>query len=219
VTRFRRLEVKNETDWNTRDLRRIILRACHQKLDGTPWTSLKVFVRYRRGNNFRLGSAYRNGGPVFLNVERDSIDSSELAVTLLHELDHVKGLRHRDIVKPAPHVYAWAKGMTVGKKVIVPKARPTLAERRYARIETAREAVAAWQRKLKLAQTKLRKWNRRLTALGRTERVAAQAKPRTWVIEYADGVRQEADSYTRAGGREQATHGAVIVSVELKGGA
>ncbi len=35
----------------------------------------------------------------------------------------------------------------------------------------------------------------------------------TWIIEYADGMYQEADAINRKAAREQATHGAKILGV------
>lgn len=183
-----RLLLKNHTDWSTRDLRRFVLAGIKAEgVEGKSWTVTVKNARQRRGCSglasmrhpwmtLRIPSVrlVGVGKPAMLpDYLRD-----DFAHVLWHEIAHTRGVEHREMTGgwdgcrrggPRGAEVAWASALTIGRKAD-PKRRDRKAERR----EAAVTSLAAWQRKLKLAQTKVRKYRAKVQ---RYERLAACAVP------------------------------------------
>ena len=185
------MKLINETRYPAHLLRPIVYRVAKEQMakgftnDASHWFSktmirarlerLRVTVKY--GSTARPdwvgGHAWFFGGPVDLLVSKQGIDRIALAKTMHHEMHHVRGLGHKDMIgngrlHPKPIFFAWAEG----PRIMLP-ARPDPAIARAAMVKfnaalqlrTAEIAVRNWTRKRRLATTKLKKWTRRLAAL------------------------------------------------------
>lgn len=108
----------------------------------------------------------------------------DFARVVAHEMEHCRGVRHDgmcDTFKRAGE--ARGGGLPVPYAADLPiraregKAKPTLGERVEARSAKAAEALLAWQRRLKVAQTKVRKYRQKVAYYER--RAAAQGQALT----------------------------------------
>lgn len=106
------MTIDNRSDWQTRDLRRIILRACRTRCfndrDRGLLRRLKVTIKAGRVTGWVGGRARLNGGPMWLFIPK-RIAPREIAATVCHEFDHVKGLHHRDMNRY--YSLDWANGL------------------------------------------------------------------------------------------------------------
>jgi hypothetical protein len=163
-----RLEVVNCTAWNTRHLRKLLV-ACVKEW-GQPHRIYRVTIRYQRAGTRRVGRASIGGSSITLLVPRPGaptcINAGVIAATMQHEMAHNHGLRHRDMehgchIGAAP---AWASWHIITSRPEKPK--KTREERTAALVEKreklARDALARWQRRLKLAQTKVHAYKRKV---------------------------------------------------------
>jgi len=109
------MEIKDHTTWNTKDLKKLFVRVSKEE----NYFPKIIEVKYQRGNF--LGRAELNGSLViiylphkryFLEWENgkyrqkekvaviiENEELIELAKTYVHELNHNKGLTHKDMVK------------------------------------------------------------------------------------------------------------------------
>ena len=167
------LEVRNKTTYDTRDIRSAVL-ACEKYLDMTGQRVVKVVYSRNRGRQV-TGYAYypscgrAEGVTVKLRlpkVRKGEVITEELVQDFLwlveHELSHSRGVSHRVMRgSPTNKVHsigrrpAWAEGLQLRLKA--PKAKPTMADRVSARTAMVEAGIARWQRRLKLAKTKLAK--------------------------------------------------------------
>lgn len=169
-------KIKNATDWNTRDLRRLVHAVCDaRRLHRNRTVS---FVCQRRGTS-RLGWAYyhstymrvmlpRDGEGLSSRTEKVSgvIDGPTLqsvANTIAHELDHNEGKKHRDMPRSYGLVLPWGE-LAVRAKAVKPLAsKDELRARRSAAAEESiRERLARWESKQKRAQRAITKLKRSL---------------------------------------------------------
>lgn len=177
------MKIINRTHWRTSDLRRIIYRAGKSRLDKQParhltrgWAqNVKVYVTYGHRGCDVGGLAYLHGGPVYLYVGSDAVSPILLARTTMHEFDHARGLRHRDMLDLGDYRVAWAQGLPIRKVEVklAPSRTERAALRRDTRLRNAEAKVAEWARKTRLATTKLNRWRKRAKELRRLERAAA----------------------------------------------
>ena len=193
--------IKNDTAWHTADLARIIRRALREtKLTPQQRAMMRVTIKTRHGRrnpDFIGGSAPyhstrftlklpppKRAGLTMTGPFRDTLDIADIAATVVHEVWHCLGVSHRDMPE---HImwchttklvqdgadeiprrvarYPWTEKMTVR-----PKAKPV--KRIADPIKVAEMRVAVWERKSKLAATKLKLWRRRLVT--QTKRAAAR---------------------------------------------
>src|SRR2546427_436417 len=90
------MKVKNETDYRTDDLRRLIQRVAVDELDPDWRKRLMVRVVYRRAcgadDTEVGGQAPLNSNKMVLKVTRNGIDRVDAAQTIAHEMVHCRGL-------------------------------------------------------------------------------------------------------------------------------
>lgn len=182
-----KIKLVNKTAYSTRDLRAFLragLRALGARSDKV------VVVRYQRVvwqtvdqdgvrrveygplGRGRLGRPGREAQQIWLHLPREpeTLVVGDVAHTLYHELLHNRGARHRDMTHeqrfwngvPAP----WCEGLSIGLEPEKPQ--ENLIERREAH---AREMLALWTKKQRLALTLRRKWAAKVR---RYERIAAK---------------------------------------------
>lgn len=181
-----RLKIVNRTHYSWQSLRAFLSAAI--LADGDPERAYTVTVTSirRRGGWWTSGYAYYHSGTVRLRLPtRDASGNllavlperslRDAAVTTVHELMHCRGLRHRDMPAgmkrcggsdyPTPWLHD-------GLQIVAGKTQPaehaaaagqTPEDRRAAllrrREEKAAAMLARWQRRLRLARTKVRRYS------------------------------------------------------------
>ena len=184
------MRIKNETDWDTADLRRIfaLVLTRWNKIDDRKVPSKRLkhinVVNVRRSWRGPNGCAYVNSGSMWIRLPQAREDHRplkvrELAFLFEHELAHCAGYHH-DRMGPLNHWalvskserYAYVDGFTIRPKA-PPKPKPK-PDRQIERYKASVEALARWRTKLKRAQTgmkkyqaKVRRYEKALAADGR----------------------------------------------------
>lgn len=179
------LAIDNRTHYSTQSLRAFLTAAILS--EGDPERAYKVTVTSirRNGGWWTSGYAYYHSGTFRLRLPtRDEHGGllaglpkrslRDAAVTTVHELMHCRGLRHRDMPAgmkrcggsdyPTPWLHD-------GLQIVASKTQPaehaaagqTTEERRAALLRRREEKAAAmlvrWQRRLRLARTKVRRYS------------------------------------------------------------
>ncbi|NIR14587.1 MAG: hypothetical protein GWN86_11860, partial [Desulfobacterales bacterium] len=158
---------RNKTDYCTKDLRRIFLRGI-KEMGASPNRTIEVeYGRTPRHDSTGQSSGMASivGGWMVLRLPHPGkMDFKDFILTFEHELAHNLGVKHDEMEAgtylcqgPLPK---WAEGMTLGVKK--PKPKPTMDDKVQKREEHVRRMVERWERKLKLAKTKLAHWKRKL---------------------------------------------------------
>lgn len=189
-----KLRIKNDTAWRTKDLRPFLLRILKSEFDGSTvnrrprWDYLFHIVYNRGGKDFSYcsGRAAIHGRWARIRVPNPVHENHAHAFPVLdfcyvvgHEVGHSIGLRHSQMGLHyrrgaySDQHYAWALELPVPQPKAPPK-RPTIDARRAARLKTAQEAVTRWERKAKLAATKLKIWRRKVRRLELVQVAAAR---------------------------------------------
>lgn len=161
--------IKNRTRYRTADLTRLFRDGAREV--GLPRTPLDVQVVYSRNGSVtgcawlpRRGEQY--GRRVRMRLPRNPghLNMKELAQVWFHELQHVMGLRHREMKKWFALEVHFHEGLTVGVQDDAPK--PGRSERMGAlvqrRADKAKRRVAALEAKLFRTERLLKKWRARV---------------------------------------------------------
>jgi len=168
------MKIVNKTGIRTDDIRRLVRAVALKELFTPEQISLlRVRVRHRRRSHARNDrhaggwAYYHSTGFELTFVKGVQPDPVATAKTIAHELAHCQGVKHRNMRntlygwKPGwEETWAWAKDYPLTLKPEPTK--PTAEETASEDIERCRKAIDAWQRKAKLAATKLRRWKTKL---------------------------------------------------------
>jgi len=201
------MRIENKTRYDTRLLRSVITRAYRAvaKTEGPlpQWKWVKFRVRRRitqqvvaltgetwKVNNHTSGYAYLGGKLAVLTIPCPEVRTSALYSLAWHEMFHVYGYNHNRMGGVCrggmhPDAEATAKALAGLPAVLVEKvpAKVPRAERvagqRAERMTNAEAKVIEWGRKVKTANTKLRKWRRAVARYKKAEqfRIAAMTPP------------------------------------------
>lgn len=154
-----RLRFANETDFDTRALRKLTLACLKRYADNDRvW---RVNVRVQRKNGLRVGQAWINSGKweVLIPQGTTKISGRWFAHIAQHEIRHCQGVRgERDMAKWATmheSHFDWADAhdMRIKEKEI--KAKVPLQQKRA---EHAQRMLDKHERRLKAQQRIVRKW-------------------------------------------------------------
>ena len=161
------MRVTNKTRWKTADLKAILLRSAREELGQETIRRLRVEILYRKTSGSSCsGYAVIGGFTSLVRVPRRDVDKVDLAYVARHEFAHNRGLDHaamrgcplyRRVGRWREH-YAWAEAMPLREKDRPPAPAP-LAERREA---AAREQLEEWERRLRRAAAKVRRYRARV---------------------------------------------------------
>jgi hypothetical protein len=165
------LRLDNETDWDTGDLRRIVLACCKAMGVG----AARTVKLYRLASWLYPGRASIGRPELRIGLPADTrrpFNVKVFAQTLEHEIEHNLGLGHRNMGRWSHKLVFWAEGMRVRPRLGLrraPRPQPTpeqvlvAKERRLTMIADSK--VKEWTRKSRFARSKLTFWRRRLLAL------------------------------------------------------
>lgn len=178
-----KVKIENETAWPTGMLRPFVVRIAREEFSGTKPSNTRrtvtLRVIYNRQAHECTGYAHLNSSYATVRVPHPNRKSRfpvlDFCHLVGHEFGHCKGLQHADMGlhygnscsrgSYSNDHYDWAKALPV--PVIPVKVKPTLADKREARLRTADAAIKRWTAKRKLADTKLKVWTRKARALRR----------------------------------------------------
>jgi hypothetical protein len=179
----RRISIKNETTWRTRDLRRFIVRVVSREFDRgeKPFFTVRVGYNRQKDRGSVSGSAVIGGSSIRILLPSLVVDRVDLAGVIAHECAHARGLNHKQMRGAARwrrvgnwrELYAWADSLPLEKAAPKVKVRPTGAALASAKIMAITERLKKWAAKKKRAETalkslkaKLRYYERRAAAMG-----------------------------------------------------
>ena len=171
------MRITNHTNWNTRDIARLIHRCA--ELENVSLKHAQVTVKNRRTNGWKLGHCQYGTllNPrvtmLLLIPKEPVVDSIQLAHVICHELGRAKGLRHTEMRNVRygwadgwKEYYGWAAEYTIAAKQ--EPATPTIEDRRAQRLAHAQRMLARAATRTKRAVTIEKRWTRRVVALCRT---------------------------------------------------
>ncbi len=167
------LDVRNNTTYDSRDIRSAVL-ACEKYLDMSGRRVVKVVYSRNRqrsvsGYAYYPGAYQAEGCHVKLRlpkIHKGEVIDEALVQDFLwlveHELSHSRGVRHGTMRgSPTHKVHSigrrptWGEGLQLRLKSV--KAKPTSADRVAKRAAKVDADLARWERRLKLAKTKVAK--------------------------------------------------------------
>lgn len=91
------LKVINKTDWDTQDLRKLILAGMKEVLEKDDWRYKSMEVRVKKSKCGCVhGSAYYNSNRMRLSLPKE-FEPIRLAWVIAHELFHINGHTHKDM--------------------------------------------------------------------------------------------------------------------------
>lgn len=188
----KRIRVVNRTCWKTSQLRKIIERVARDEIDAERRANITVEVSAARQQHSCSGCAYVGGNVAHVRVPTkvESFDPYlvNFAKVAAHELAHCHGhegerwMRSNKTVRygrqspKQAEFYAWVREPEYRvereekkRKIVDPAAR------NKKKIEQAEMKLRQWERKLKLAKTKLSKYRKSLNYhLSRGQKLAAK---------------------------------------------
>jgi hypothetical protein len=178
--------IKNESVFRSRDIAKIVLRAIKDQMPKEKLGRYRVYVeksRRRKERNSTHGCAPVGGFHMRLWLHSGWTTPEKLAAVALHEAQHSVGAQHRGMTDrvlwcrtedmEGDSYFPWAVAMPLRQKEIKTKKPVTGLEERKA----VQAALARWERKAKLAATKLAGYRARLAQLQKKEGIAFAASP------------------------------------------
>ncbi len=194
---MRRIEIENKTSWSTADIRRFVCAGLKAEV-GT-WGVYRVKAIYKRVHAGLGASGYRKLWLCLPNedcenvpappgdrlkikwTKREKIGGADLlwyAEVLVHEINHNKGLRHKEMTDTDLDL-SWARrliedGFAIRRKAPKPKVVRDLVAERSAH---ARKMLAEWESKARRTAKRVKHWAGKVRYYERTVAVRAAAKP------------------------------------------
>lgn len=192
------MKIINKTHWQTKDLAAIIRKVATDELEKDKLKRCVFTVVYGRTGRGSSGYAYYGGTRARLRIPSgnprkpriktpygwkgfppEEVDLVDFAYVVGHECGHLRGLHHGAAMHSARYsrdsaygdyrqYYAWAGAMPLRKKE--KKLPPTVDQRREKKALKANLQLRVWERREKLAKTKVKKYRLRVRRL---EKIAA----------------------------------------------
>jgi len=177
------LKVINKTDWNTRDLRKLILAAMKEVIDKDDWRYKKMEVTIEKSKNRLHGYAYLNSNCMRLKLS-EGFEPIKLAWLIVHEFFHILGHHHKDmrghffqvhqtietLMSDPCMKWAWPL-LNIRKKEVKVKPKKDLQLDRYlklkSRLEDKQKKMKRLSNQIKKLMPKVKRYENILTAAGK----------------------------------------------------
>ena len=194
------MRIINKTNWRTDQLKALVRKVAEQEVDKDKRKQIRVHVEYRktvrspRGRGLCGLSGQKPHLVMWLYLDRrEPADPVVLAHTLAHEFAHNHGLRHREMMQTKRYGYAegwsehyaWAKDFPIEAEP--EKSKPSAQDQIKQKLLSAQQTFKLWERKRKLAETKLKIWKRKVHYYER--RLAALTSPESHGVSYSSAER------------------------------
>lgn len=169
---MRKIRITNNTHWQTKHLRAIAARALAMVLEPEQGLHVSIEFRYTRGLAYSSGCAHLNSNHMTVRLSKHERNRKDLAMVVAHEAAHAVLGWHHDVMRGNSYfhrvglydeLYAWADTMPL--EVVAPKkkVRKTAGDK----LAKCEAALARWERKRKLAETKIKIWKRKAKYYGK----------------------------------------------------
>ena len=150
-----KMKLNNKTRYDGGELRKIILSVMLD--DGVRPAYYRVYVEYARANGRFYGKGTIGGTKMWLYLDREKHNIAKLKNTILHELEHNKGLKHHDMDCDALRSHYAGEGFIYEKAVKEKQKIDLVFQRRI----HAEKMVADYTTKLKRVGNLLKKWQKK----------------------------------------------------------
>ena len=185
------MRVLNKTNLNTKLLKAFIRAVgINEQLSLADINKLQVRVIYRKRSNswkddYATGYAYYNSSHMCLKVVRGVMpDKVALAKTTAHELAHTQGVHHRAMRNSIygwkqgwREHWAWADKLSLTMNATEEEKKPDKGQVLSSKLSHCEKMVVLWERKVRLARTKQKKWEQKLGYYQRCMKKAATPVP------------------------------------------
>ena len=152
------MKIENNSHWDSEDIRRLV-RLCVKK-SAIDKESLRYVIvetgRRKYGGIGYSGTAYRFGRRITMRVpmpSKTTFDTKQFSQIMMHELDHIRGLSHGDMIEHNRIDVSWVDDFEVKPRQPKPKKVRNLKQERY---EHVLKLIKKNERKLKSTQTRLK---------------------------------------------------------------
>lgn len=167
------MKLDNKTSWSTRDLKKVLTEALKrdEKVEGKLSQRQRLIVNITAAKKWCYsGRAYLNGTWMTLKISGKVLDLHYLVTLFVHELQHIRGYRHKKMSKPNwGEKHSWTHSFSVGYKQN--KLKADLQLKRYnnvlSKISEKTKAIKRLQDSLKKWRQKQRYYERTLVAAGK----------------------------------------------------
>jgi len=153
-----RLKIDNRTEYSTQDLRRFFLAGLTAGGAEGYRHVVVVYSRTQHHGRASIGGNCGQGSWITMYAPAmGKLDLLKFAQVFDHEVAHTMGVRHKDMAEDllyCEHKPTWHEGLEIRH---VAPAKPKV-DRAAQREERARKNLVEWERRLKRAQTFVRKW-------------------------------------------------------------
>lgn len=156
------MKVINHTDYETKDLKAIFVRAC--KEEGTD-TDREVTIVY--GKKWISGVATLSGTYVKMRLpkNRNKFSRKSLAQVFIHEIGHNLGLLHSDMVNHRQIPVDWVYEYPLRKAQLKEKPVRNLKQERY---DHAKKTLETKEKIAKRLTNQIKKWKKKIKYYERT---------------------------------------------------
>lgn len=153
------MQIKNTSHWNSEELR-MLVRRCVKESGIDPKSIRTIIVetgRRKYGMIGYSGCAQRFYRYVKMRVPKTTtpitFDKEQFCQVLMHELDHLRGLDHNEMISIGEIDVSWHEEYKISAKQPKPKVKRDLKNERY---EHTLKLIKRNERKFKATQTRLK---------------------------------------------------------------
>ena len=177
------MRLDNRTDWDGEQLKELVRRVAEvERLTAADTAGMTVRVDYRRRNNrpggwrndYFRGWSRKGSGVLRLDcVKGEAVDKAEaakaVATAFMEEQGGTWSSRSKDYGwgEGWRERWAWADALPMERRPELPKERPAPDVKVAEEMQRCLVRIVEWERKQKLAGTKLRVWKARLRRYAR----------------------------------------------------
>jgi len=166
------MKISNRTQFDTAILRMFFKEAIIE--NGLEPEGYYVEINHARGE-YITGWGYYHRKVIQINIPKEIdltklINVRKLAQVTIHELDHNRGLKHKEMLPWNKLNVEWAAKYIIETEE--PKVKPR-QDKSAKREENARKKVDEYKKKIKRYQNLLKKWNKKVAYYDRKHKAAS----------------------------------------------